>query len=67
MDDYYEGAVGARRLMNELDHFLQHVLDSVEPAETLSCAILLRFKNGEQVALKKIYRPAVPAADGDAG
>ena len=66
MDDYYAGPVGARRLMNELDHLLQHLLDHVEPAETLRCAIQLRVRGGERVSLNKIYRPSVSGpGDGD--
>ena len=65
MDDYYAGAEGARRVMNELDHLLQHLLDHVEPAETLTCAIQLRVKGGERVSLKKIYRPTLPALSED--
>ncbi|HET7420293.1 MAG TPA: hypothetical protein VFL27_07920 [Candidatus Dormibacteraeota bacterium] len=57
MDDYYAGAEGARRLLRELDNFLQHLVDNVEPAEALSCALKLRVKSGELVSLKKIYRP----------
>ena len=49
MDDYYAGAEGARRVMNELDHLLQHLLDHVEPAETLRCAIQLRVRGTDQV------------------
>ncbi|HKC19129.1 MAG TPA: hypothetical protein VKE27_05800 [Candidatus Dormibacteraeota bacterium] len=60
MDDYYAGAYGARRLMQELDNFLQHVVDDVETAETLTCALRLRVKTGELVSLRKIYRPAQP-------
>ena len=63
MDDYYAGAYGARRLMRELDSFLQHVVDAVEPTETLSCALKLRTKTGELVSLRKIYRPARPTKD----
>lgn len=63
MDDYYAGAYGARRLMRELDSFLQHVVDNVEPAETLSCALKLRTKTGELVSLRKIYRPAPRTKD----
>ena len=63
MDDYYAGAYGARRLMQELDSFLQHLVDNVEPAETLSCALKLRVKTGELVSLHKIYRPGRPAID----
>jgi hypothetical protein len=44
--------------MRELDSFLQHVVDNVEPAETLSCALSLRTKTGELVSLRKVYRPA---------
>jgi len=57
LDDYYAGADGARRLMRELDSFLQHLVDNIEPAETLSCALKLRVKSGELVSLRKIYRP----------
>ncbi|HET7339186.1 MAG TPA: hypothetical protein VFK22_06530 [Candidatus Dormibacteraeota bacterium] len=63
MDDYYAGAYGARRLMAELDNFLQHVVDNSEPTETLSCALKLRTKTGELVSLRKIYRPAAPTTD----
>lgn len=62
MDDYYAGAYGARRLMQELDNFLQHVVDDVETAETLTCALRLRVKTGELVSLRKIYRPSPPNA-----
>ena len=65
MDDYYAGAFGARRLMRELDNFLQHVVDNVEPTETLSCALKLRTKTGELVSLRKVYRPAPPAGEQD--
>ena len=65
MDDYYAGAYGARRLMRELDNFLQHVVDNVEPTETLSCALSLRTKTGELVSLRKVYRPARPADEED--
>ena len=44
--------------MNELDHLLQHLLDHVEPAETLKCAIQLRVKSGERLSLNKVYRPS---------
>jgi hypothetical protein len=63
LDDYYAGAEGARRLMRELDSFLQHLVDNVEPAETLSCALRLRVKGGGLVSLKKIYRPIDMASD----
>ena len=63
MDDYYAGAVGARRFMRELDSFLQHLVDNVEPAETLSCALKLRVKTGELVSLEKTYRPIHSATD----
>jgi elongation factor P--beta-lysine ligase len=63
LDDYYAGAYGARRLMRELDSLLQHVVDNVEPTETLSCALKLRTKTGELVSLRKIYRPASPKAN----
>ena len=63
MDDYYAGAYGARRLMAELDNFLQHIVDNVEPTETLSCALNLRTKSGELVSLHKIYRPGLPTTD----
>ena len=63
MDDYYAGAYGARRLMAELDNFLQHVVDNVEPTETLTCALRLRTKGGELVSLRKIYRPVRPNTD----
>jgi hypothetical protein len=62
LDDYYAGAYGAKRLMQELDNFLQHLVDNVEPAETLSCALKLRVKTGELVSLRKIYRPAQPTS-----
>ena len=65
LDDYYAGAEGARRVMKELDHLLQHLLDHVEPAETLTCAIQLRVKGGERVSLKKIYRPTLQALSED--
>jgi len=66
LDDYYAGAEGARRLMNELDQLLQHLLDQVEPAETLKCAIQLRVKGGERFSLNKTYWPsaAVLGEDG---
>ncbi len=57
MDDYYAGAEGARRVMKELDRFLQDMLDSVEPADSLTCAIELQVKGGELVSLNKTYRP----------
>ena len=63
LDDYYAGAYGARRLMRELDSFLQDVVDHSEPTETLSCALSLRTKTGELVSLRKVYRPAAPATD----
>lgn len=66
MDDYYAGAEGARRVMRELDSFLQHLVDNVEPAEALSCALRLRVKGGGLVSLKKIYRPIhVGSEEGD--
>jgi len=66
LDDYYAGAEGARRVMNELDHLLQHLLDHVEPAETLRCAIQLRVRGGERVSLNKTYRPSGSGTgDGD--
>ena len=65
LDDYYAGAYGARRLMRELDSFLQHVVDNVEPTETLSCALSLRTKTGELVSLRKVYRPAQPTDEED--
>ena len=57
MDDYYAGAEGARRLLRELDSFLQHLVDNVEPAEVLTCAMKLRVKGGGVVSLRRIYRP----------
>ena len=67
LDDYYAGADGARRLMRELDSFLQHLVDDVEPAETLSCSLQLRVKSGELVSLEKVYRPIHDSTDdGDA-
>jgi hypothetical protein len=67
LDDYYAGPEGARRLLRELDSFLQHLVDNVEPAEALSCALKLRVKGGELVSLKKIYRPVhVDAGESEA-
>jgi hypothetical protein len=54
--DYYDGVDGARRLMNELDQLLQHLLDSVGQGETLDCSIKLTVESGESVALAKTYR-----------
>jgi hypothetical protein len=51
--------------MRELDNFLQHVVDNVEPTETLSCALSLRTKTGELVSLRKVYRPARPTDEED--
>jgi hypothetical protein len=47
MDGYYSGVGGARRLMNELDQFLQNMLDSMELAESLTCAIELTVTEAE--------------------
>ncbi len=55
MDDYYSGAEGARRLLEELDQFLQWLLDNVEPAESIDCSIALRLTSGERVDLVKTY------------
>ena len=51
--------------MAELDNFLQHVVDNVEPTETLGCALKLRTKTGELVSLRKTYRPARTTTDQD--
>ncbi len=56
MDDYYDGIEGARRLMKELDHLLQHVTDNVTHAEALKCSIELCIEGGGRVSLKKSYR-----------
>ena len=56
MDDYYAGPEGARRLLGELDVLLQHMVDSLDPAESMTCDIALRLENGETVQLNKIYR-----------
>jgi hypothetical protein len=63
LDDYYAGADGARRLLNELDHILQRVLDNVESAEMLSCTIRLRVKGAKPASLKKTYRPTADALE----
>lgn len=60
MEDYYAGTDGGRRLMSELDHLLQQLVDNVEPAERLSCAINLDVKGGERLSLIKIYVPKDP-------
>jgi len=62
LDDYYAGAEGARRLMKELDRFLQHMLDNIEPADSLTCAIELEVEGGELVSLNKTYRPTRAAS-----
>ena len=56
MTDYYDGVEGARRLMNELDQLLQHLLDSVGHGETLDCSIKLTVEGGQSVGLAKTYR-----------
>jgi hypothetical protein len=56
LDDYYEGIEGARRLMKELDHFLQRVTDNVGHAETLKASIELCIEGGQRVSLDKSYR-----------
>ena len=56
LDDYYAGAEGARRLMVELDHFLQQIVENVELAEALSCSIELEVAGGDVIPLKKTYR-----------
>lgn len=56
VDDYYSGPNGARRLMNELDVVLQHLLDNLERADSLKCAIALQLADGESVELNKTYR-----------
>ena len=65
MDDYYEGIEGARRLMKELDHFLQHVTNNVSHAETLKCSIELSIEGGERVSLEKSYRSEHRPPEGD--
>ena len=57
MNDYYAGAEGARRLIKELDRFLQQVVDSVDSTELLTCAIKLKVRGGDAVSLRRIYRP----------
>jgi hypothetical protein len=57
LNDYYSGAAGARRLLTELDWFLQHLVDDIGPTEWLTCAIELELSGGEVVALNKVYRP----------
>ena len=57
MNDYYEGLDGARRAIDELDHLLQELLDSVGRAESLDCSIRLTVSDGDSVQLAKTYRP----------
>ena len=49
MNDYYEGLDGARRAIDELDHLLQDLLDSVGRAESLDCSIRLTVSDGDSV------------------
>jgi hypothetical protein len=56
LDGYYDGIEGARRLMKELDHLLQHIVDSVGRAEALNCSIELRVEGGECASLERSYR-----------
>lgn len=56
MDDYYAGPDGARRLLSELDVMLQHMLDTLEPVESLRCAIALELSDGQSIELNKTYR-----------
>ena len=60
LGDYYAGALGGRRLMRELDQFLQHVFDNVGSTESLTCAIELRIAGGESIRLDKTYRSPEP-------
>jgi hypothetical protein len=63
LNDYYSGAAGARRLLTELDWFLQHLVDAIGPTERLMCAIELEVSGGEVVALNKVYRPLRSGVD----
>jgi hypothetical protein len=56
LEGYYDGIEGARRLMKELDHLLQHVVNSVGRAEALNCSIELRVEGGECASLERSYR-----------
>ena len=67
MSDYYEGIEGARRVMTELDHFLQHMVDSVGRAEALDCSIELRVEGGESASLEKIYHSRRRGLEVDGG
>lgn len=58
MEDYYDGVQGARRLLNELDLFLQDVTQNVGRLETLVCSIELQVTGGSQVSLERTYRRA---------
>lgn len=62
MEDYYAGADGARRLMKQLDQLFQHIVDIVEPAESMHCAITIRLDSGEQVELDKTYHQTEQSA-----
>jgi hypothetical protein len=55
LDDYYAGADGARRILTELDAFMQRVLDAVDETEALTCDIELELTTGEVFSLKKSY------------
>jgi hypothetical protein len=57
LNDYYSGTDGARRLLTELDRFLQHLVDDVDATERLSCTIELEVEGAELVSLSKVYRP----------
>ena len=65
MEDYYDGVEGARRLMKELDRFLQHVTDNVGHAEAMNCSIELSIEGGERVSLEKRYRSRWQPLDSD--
>jgi hypothetical protein len=56
LQDYYEGIEGAGRLMRELDHLLQHMVNTVSSAEALDCSIELRVEGGGSASLEKSYR-----------
>jgi hypothetical protein len=56
LDDHYEGVEGARRLIEDLDEFLQGLMDNTESIEMLRCLCDLRVAGGERLSLRKTYR-----------
>lgn len=66
MEDYYSGSDGAKRLIAELDHLLQRMINAVGDAEALHCSIELRLKGGESVSLERQYQARLRTGEGTA-